>query len=301
VPFLTKLKVKNFRSVRELELRLSPLTALVGPNGAGKSTVLSALDLNSPLEPTWRHEAVDVVIERLLERGFSSLSTRSADEPKAQHRGHFSVRVQHLRLGLDQMREAVQVNPEHSLSSDGGNLANVVATMPRATQALLAQELCARVAGISDVDLVPSGNGRHRLRFHDRWSPTVFRPEEVSDGTILMLAFLALRHQQQVPDLITIEEPERGLHPYLLGELVGFLRELTSGPKPIQVVVATHSAEFLEYLKPDEVRFLSRIDGNVVSREVDTAKPDWARFYREFDDSLGSAWLSGGLGGTPTN
>ena len=168
-------------------------------------------------------------------------------------------------------------------------------------QERLAKDLSARVAGIKDVDVLPSGRGAHQLRFHDRWSKTEFTPAEVSDGTILMLAFLALRYQPLVPDLITIEEPERGLHPYLLGELVAFLRSLTEGPKPLQIVVATHSAEFLEHMKPEEVRFLSRspLDGNVVVREADPSSPDWVRFYREYDDSLGSAWLSGSLGGVP--
>lgn len=116
-----------------------------------------------------------------------------------------------------------------------------------------------------------------------------------------MLAFLTLKYQSQRPDIITIEEPERGLHPYLLGELVKFLRELTEGPNGIQVVLATHSAELLEHLKPEEVRFLSRSpdDGNVVVRTIDTSEPDWPRYFREYSDSLGSAWLSGGLGGTP--
>ncbi len=163
--------------------------------------------------------------------------------------------------------------------------------------------LAARVAGIADVDVAPSGNGEHRLRFTDRWSRTEFSPHEVSDGTILMLAFLALRFQPKPPQLITIEEPERGLHPYLLSELVSFLRSLTEGPSPMQIVVATHSAEFLEHMKPDEVRFLSRSpdDGNVVVKEVDPTDPDWVRVHREFDDSLGSAWLAGGLGGVPSS
>ena len=40
---LTRLRVKNFRSIRELDIPLGPLTVLVGPNGSGKSNVLDAL------------------------------------------------------------------------------------------------------------------------------------------------------------------------------------------------------------------------------------------------------------------
>ncbi|MDO7877295.1 AAA family ATPase [Hymenobacter sp. ASUV-10] len=40
---LTRLRVKNFRSIAELDIPLSPLTVLVGPNGSGKSNVVDAL------------------------------------------------------------------------------------------------------------------------------------------------------------------------------------------------------------------------------------------------------------------
>ena len=43
--FLEKVHIKNFLSLRDVELPLKPLTVLVGPNASGKSNVLSALRL----------------------------------------------------------------------------------------------------------------------------------------------------------------------------------------------------------------------------------------------------------------
>ena len=43
--FLEKVHIKNFRSLRDVELQLKPLTVLVGPNASGKSNVLRALSL----------------------------------------------------------------------------------------------------------------------------------------------------------------------------------------------------------------------------------------------------------------
>lgn len=40
---LTRLRIRNFRSIAELDVPLSPLTVLVGPNGSGKSNVVDAL------------------------------------------------------------------------------------------------------------------------------------------------------------------------------------------------------------------------------------------------------------------
>ena len=34
---ITRIRAKNYRSIRELDLELGPLTVLVGPNASGKS------------------------------------------------------------------------------------------------------------------------------------------------------------------------------------------------------------------------------------------------------------------------
>src|SRR5207249_4243504 len=101
-----------------------------------------------------------------------------------------------------------------------------------------------------------------------------------------------VQHQSNAPDLLGIEEPERGLHPYLLRELVTFFRKLSSGElgKPIQIVLATQSAELLDQLDPSEVRFLNRnpLDGSVRVDSVDPARDGWKQAFAEYKNSLGS-------------
>ena len=42
-PRISRLRVKNFRSIAEIDIPLGPLTVLIGPNGSGKSNVVDAL------------------------------------------------------------------------------------------------------------------------------------------------------------------------------------------------------------------------------------------------------------------
>ena len=42
-PHITRLVVKNYRSLADVELTFSPLTVLVGPNNVGKSNLIDAL------------------------------------------------------------------------------------------------------------------------------------------------------------------------------------------------------------------------------------------------------------------
>ena len=43
VPMITRVRLKNYRSIAECDVQLGPLTILVGPNGSGKSNFLDAL------------------------------------------------------------------------------------------------------------------------------------------------------------------------------------------------------------------------------------------------------------------
>jgi predicted ATPase len=210
-----------------------------------------------------------------------------------------------LRLNLDQLRSPNTLAAAATLDGTGSNLANVFGTLTRVQQSDLARQLCQLVPLFRDVDVIPVGPGTHQLRFQDRWRDEVwYAPYQVSDGTMLLTAFLTLQYQIPPVELLTIEEPERGLHPYLLEQLVAFLRKLSRGEvgkAPIQVVLATHSPELLEYLEPQEVRFLGRDpeDGSTTVRKVPTDDPDWPSYFREYENSLRAAWLSGGLGGVP--
>lgn len=105
-------------------------------------------------------------------------------------------------------------------------------------------------------------------------------------------------------DVVATEELERGLHPYLIGELVKQPRTLANEPRAdgprTQNIVATDSPVLLDFALPEEVRFLSRQKdrGEVIIEEAPSG-PDWKQTFDEYRQSLGSMWLSGGLGGVP--
>jgi predicted ATPase len=70
VPMITRVRLRNFRSIPACDVELGPLTILVGPNGAGKSNFLQALDFVA--------DALDNGLESAVRRrgGLSSLMSR---------------------------------------------------------------------------------------------------------------------------------------------------------------------------------------------------------------------------------
>jgi len=50
VPFISRVRLENYKSIESCDVWLSPLTVLVGPNGSGKSNFLDALSFTAAFE-----------------------------------------------------------------------------------------------------------------------------------------------------------------------------------------------------------------------------------------------------------
>jgi predicted ATPase len=92
------------------------------------------------------------------------------------------------------------------------------------------------------------------------------RAQQASDGAILFLGFLALANLPHPPRLLLVEEPETGIYPERLGQVIELLRKLTeeAGEKTPQIVFSTHSPYMLSFFQPEEVTFMSRGDDGAV-------------------------------------
>lgn len=302
---IKKIRIENFRCIRELEMDLEPLTVLVGPNASGKSTVLAALSAveRRPSEKGPPRDSGRLFWYDDEGRGYVYPPPMVRVPGRGPQPSKEPPGAQVLQLELRAMRAPNEVELARSLASDGANLANAFATLPRNEQTAVAAALVRLVDALGDVHVRPLKSGTHRLVFQDRWEPKRwFEPHEVSDGTMLVLAFLVLQHQEQRPPLICLEEPERGLHPYLLGQVIDLLRSISQGKHgpATQFVLATQSAELLDHVKPHEVRFLERdAEGGVQARTAPVGDEAWENAIHEYENSVGQMWLSGSLGGVP--
>jgi predicted ATPase len=99
----------------------------------------------------------------------------------------------------------------------------------------------------------------------------------LSDGTLRFLTLGVLLQDPESAGLICIEEPENGIHPAKLPEMVRLLRDLAvdtseapGADNPFrQVIVATHSPAFVQLQEPDDLLFaiearVRAIDGGAV-------------------------------------
>lgn len=115
---------------------------------------------------------------------------------------------------------------------------------------------------------------------------------QVSDGVLLVLAYLTILHLPEPPRLLLVEEPENGIHPERLEKIISVLREVIDRKKHTQIVMTTHSPYMVDLLRPEEVTlcFKGR-DGAVNTRRL----CDIPRVQQQLDlFRLGEIWTGEG-------
>jgi predicted ATPase len=114
--------------------------------------------------------------------------------------------------------------------------------------------------------------------------------KDLSDGLLYLLAFFALQYLEGVKILL-VEEPENGLHPARIADVVRTLRDLTER-RGMQVILSTHSPLVINELKPEEITVVTRQDAEEGSRL--TRMSDVPNLDRRMGvySTLGGLWLS---------
>ena len=202
-----------------------------------------------------------------------------------------SWHVSDFHISAARGRKEASGESEH-LSETGENLPLVARYLfeqhPKTFQTIL-DTMARRVPGVASVKPVLMDDGYLTLRFQDGSFKTPFLDRYVSDGTIKMFAYLVLLHDPKPHPLLCVEEPENQLYPKLMTELAEEFRLYAH--RGGQVLVCTHSPDFLNAVALEEVCWLVKKDGTTgVRRARDDAQ---IRAYMADGDQMGYLWKQG--------
>ena len=113
----------------------------------------------------------------------------------------------------------------------------------------------------------------------------------ISDGTLRYLCILAIVFNPRRGRLVCIDEPEVGLHPDMLGEL---MQSISENAGETQYLISTHSDHILNQLPVSDVIVLEKDEHNqtIIRDFRDEEYANWAAQY-----STGTLWRNGDLGG----
>jgi len=326
---------KNFKALREAAVRLEPFNLVIGPNGSGKTSLIQALlrlRTLSGLPVTQAHElkgqlpegpqiefhfnppfqnvrvtlgctSEELVCNLLVvdqAPGIAGEGKWAELRPKLQ--GIRAYLLDHYAMALPAKR-----GDGAELASNAGNLAAVLAVRheqaPAAWQAFEA-DFCRILPEFAGLDFRDAGDGRVELLARLSGGNERVAADSLSQGTLYLLATLALAHAPVPPTVICLEEADRGVHPRMLREVRDALYRLSypqdagMARAAVQVITTTHSPYLLDLFKdhPEEVVLASK-SGNAATFMRLSERTDLLDLMKEAH--LGDLWYSGILGGIP--
>lgn len=305
---IEQLTIENFACFKHVDVPLKPLTVLIGPNNTGKSCFLRAVmqlmtsnshEVQRP--DRWRElETNEVVITGRINGQKIAFDSREKTRPRPLPTETYGdlIRFTLPATGIPSRSQGVSDSATSAppIGADGGNLPTIFDYYLRRDDERLKRIVAALkqfVDGMRGLHIgTPTASDRSiEFQLENR---LVLATSRLSVGVQYLLFFIALAHHPNAPRFILIEEPENGLHPKRLKDVVGLLRALTKGEfgaPPSQVILTTHSPYLLDCinLDEDEVLVFSRNDDG--SRTAQPVNRERLRYFtREF--LLGEIWYN---------
>jgi predicted ATPase len=326
---------RNFKALRQTQLTLAPFNLVLGPNGSGKTSLIQALlrlrqravlplaeegsnederpeaaEISFRFNPPFDGLEAELRCEGDLSCDLLRVVPRLAGEgiddwPKLRQR---LSRLRAYTFEHEAIARAVGVSEAGTLASDGGNLAAVLTQWEQAGGATW-QDYQAEVTRLlTEYDAVGTraeAGGRVQVALRLAHNGEWLTASDLSQGTLYLLAGLALAHDPDPPPIVAVEEIDRGIHPRLLRDVRDALYRLSypaeqgvTNRSPVQVIATTHSPYLLDLFRehPEEVIFADKRGvAATFTRLVD--REDLAELLTE--GALGDMWFAGVLGGVP--
>ncbi|MFZ4727944.1 MAG: AAA family ATPase [Pseudanabaena sp.] len=189
------------------------------------------------------------------------------------------------------------IDDNQFLKEDAGNLAPFLLRLkenePRYYQRIV-ETLRQIVPFFADFVFSPIRNSVI-LQWQELGTDLVFSPHQASDGTLRAIALVTLLLQppESLPDVLILDEPELGLHPYAIN-IIGSL--INSVSNCCQVILATQSPLLVDCFEPEDIIIVERNEReSTFKRLVETDLEDWLEEY-----SLSELWNKNVIGGRPS-
>jgi len=221
---------------------------------------------------------------------FHNLSIVPAVQQVLPFRMDFFNNFRLYRINPEEAKRAVENEDDSELSHNGGNLAAVLNRLEKDDdlRETLLEWMTLIVPGLEQVHTKSERlTGSTVLAFQEAGLENVLPTHLISDGTIYLLSVLVAILDRPERGITLIEEPERGLHPQAVMELVDGFREQASFERPIWVT--THNEALVRCLKNNELW--------LVDKKQSLTKMKQVQVVDKLVSSLDQAWLTNALGG----
>lgn len=197
------------------------------------------------------------------------------------------------------LKTACRLNDNVELASDGRNVPAILYRIkennPEVYQRIVSE---IRMAAPYFQDFLLRPNPLNLKMIDLEWykygCEVPFGAEQLSDGTLrfICLVLLLCLPEEMQKDIIVIDEPELGLHPFAVTIVTELMKKYAHHG---QVIAATQSVDFINEFEPEDVVVAENKEGDSTFIRPNKEKlSDWLEDY-----SLGELWKKNVIGGRP--
>jgi|GEM_PF-1729713 len=202
-------------------------------------------------------------------------------------------------LLINELRQEQSISSEATVSITGDNLPSVIKKFIKNNKKGW-QRVLTTMSNISpyfaNVYSESLRAGKEYLVFKEVFAGRNIEAWESSDGTLRALAILISIETHRNGSTVLIEEPEHGLHPWAIKELMSHIRTVLE-ERNLQVIITTHSQQVLENIRKEELLITERDEEGTKYSSVDQIIPNAEISMGE----VGELWTRGLLKGVPTS
>lgn len=190
---------------------------------------------------------------------------------------------------------------QNELGPNGQNLATNLAELKKQKPMQfdkMINRLQKVLPNLKDIIIKGSSNGWKEINLVEKNGDgtITFNNNQISDGTLRLIAMALIRYGNRKSSLVSFEEPENGIHPPILREAARMIEEITQlKPKfKTQVFVTTHNPYLLEMFQnqPDSIFILEKGSNETGTIITNISFEQLEKAMLLFDNSIGDLWFS---------
>lgn len=197
------------------------------------------------------------------------------------------------------LRQASPVNSANYLQAEGNNLASFLYLLKQnypIEYKRIVSHVKMVVPQFRDFYLEPQNNYISLNWVDTSLNDYVFNSHQLSDGSIrfIALATLLLQPNKIIPNVIIIDEPELGLHPYAIDLLAEMIKDASLHT---QIIIATQSSALIDNFDVDNITVIERDEdkGCTIANKLNSkGLQEWLDEY-----SNSELWSKNVIGGRP--
>jgi predicted ATPase len=194
------------------------------------------------------------------------------------------------------IRQRWSIEDNRYLREDGANLAPFLLRL-KENEPIYYQRIVETLRQIApfflDFVLEPVNN-YVILQWRESNSDLIFSSHQASDGTLRTMALitLLLQPENDLPDVLILDEPELGLHPYAINIIGGLINSISHYT---QVILATQSPLLIDCFEPEDIIIVERKNRQSYFNRLSRENLElWLEEY-----SLSELWNKNIIGGRP--